>query len=227
MARRKPQAPKGRPRLIGLCAWAPGSGKSTVAKYMAWRLGDAYQISFADPIRAMTKALLEAAGYDSSEAGEIVHGAELKEMPLELIPGSPSARYLMQTLGTQWGRMVVDRELWLGLAEQRTKNILENSEAAVVIFDDVRFENEYDMIHRLGGHVIGISRCEADQALAEKQTAVGAHASDAAPDLEKVDWIITNDLTLVDLRKQVDSLLTFGYCDNPGSRAQPLFEIPF
>jgi len=226
MAKRKPPAPKGRPRLIGLCAWAPGSGKSTVARMLGWELGHCTRVSFADPVRAVTAAFLEAAGYEPDAIPGMLNDPAVKELPLAL-PGQPTPRYLMRTLGTEWGRMLVSKEIWLHLAEVKIRQALDDDDKAVVVIDDVRFPDEYKMIHRLGGHIIAISRMQADEILRIRQEEVGVHASDAPPDLENVDWVITNDLELDDLRKQVKQLVEFGYNSNPGSRAQPLFEIPF
>jgi len=61
-------------------------------------------------------------------------------------------RWLLQTWG-QIGRKNIHQDLWVKLAEQRALDCNDP-----VIFDDMRFPNEYDMIKRNGGLCIRIVR---------------------------------------------------------------------
>lgn len=143
--------------IVGL-AGAKGTGKTTVAQTMRAEFsgGAVCIMSFADPIRDMLVALLRRAGYDEATARALLGDADSKERPLACAQGR-SPRYLMQTLGTEWGRRVVSEDLWTGIAESRARAELDSG-VALVIFDDVRFEGERAAIERLGGRVFELRR---------------------------------------------------------------------
>ena len=64
-----------------------------------------------------------------------------------------SLRYLLETLGTEWGRNLICSDLWALIAEKRYREC----EGGMVI-RDVRFPNEVDWLDRLGGDLIHIIR---------------------------------------------------------------------
>lgn len=137
------------PRIIGLWSPAPQCGKSTVAHVLKRRLG--YQVEpFAATLKAMVVRMLECAGYDIVTALKLVH--EEKEAPIQALPGAPSARHLLRTLGTEWGRDCVSAELWPVLWQQRCRR------HALVVADDVRFANEARAVRELGGEVWAVTR---------------------------------------------------------------------
>jgi hypothetical protein len=71
------------------------------------------------------------------------------------IPGiGKSLRELYQTLGTDWGRDMIDVNLWVRHLAHR----LQAYPAANVVVSDVRFENEADFIRANGGTIIHIDR---------------------------------------------------------------------
>ena len=78
-----------------------------------------------------------------------------KSVPHALL-GGRTPREAMQSLGTDWGRQLIDPELWLRAARHRAVLALDAGER--VAFDDVRFDNEAEMIRRLGGVVIHVER---------------------------------------------------------------------
>jgi len=123
-------------------------GKSTVARAIQDSPGlDIQILSFADPMRAMLKAI----GVDNSS---LVYQTK-KESPIEGI--GKSARYLMQTLGTEWGRDMIDKNIWLWAMKRRIE-AAEEQGAEVVVIDDCRFDNEADWIINEGGIVVLLSR---------------------------------------------------------------------
>lgn len=130
--------------LIGLTGPA-GSGKSTCARLMCER-GGFIEIAFADPVKDMLGVICSP---------RMLNGD--KSETIEWI--GKSGRYLMQTLGTEWGRGLVSLDLWVKIAEARIDTIL-NSEGygANVVISDVRFENEADMIRRRGGVILHLKR---------------------------------------------------------------------
>jgi len=67
-----------------------------------------------------------------------------------------SIRHMMRTLGTEWGRNCIRENLWVDIAEERIKS----SCASIVVFDDLRFPNEYEMLKKHGAKFIKIVRPE-------------------------------------------------------------------
>lgn len=136
-------------KLIGLYSPAPQSGKSTVAQILAEAHGYRRK-GFADPLRSMARHFIEAAGYSAEQADFLVSTGEGKLTPLPEFGGRTS-RYLMQTLGTEWGRELVADGVWIGLA-------LKGTERAFVVLDDMRFPDEYDAVVEAGGEVWKVFR---------------------------------------------------------------------
>lgn len=125
--------------VIGIVGTAR-SGKSELAQALA---GEGFaRVRFADPLKNMLYAL----GLRLEE----IEGA-LKEEPCELL-GGRTPRYAMQTTGKEWGRDLIDSQIWLR-AWMRTA-----SKHAHVVAEDVRFQNEVDTIRSLGGIIIRVSR---------------------------------------------------------------------
>lgn len=130
------------PLVIGFAGLA-GAGKSTAARELEAALGY-HKLSFADPIRDMFRAI----GLTEEDL------AERKEQPHPLL-GGKTPRHAMQTLGTEWARERMGEDFWIGIAARRTFEALRTGG---VVFDDVRFPDEADMIHDLGGLVIHVTK---------------------------------------------------------------------
>lgn len=127
--------------IIGFSGPA-GAGKSTAARILVEQHGFRL-VKFAGPLKAMLRAILPG-----DDVNEWIEGA-LKETVHPVLGCTP--RHAMQTLGTEWGRRCIDPELWVNLA--RADICTDESN---VVLDDVRFENEAEMIRSLGGMVIEI-----------------------------------------------------------------------
>ena len=172
-----PQAP-----LIGITGRAR-SGKDTVANFIVAAVGG-YQYSFADPIRAMLAPL----GVDMSDP----YWQARKEEPIPALGVSP--RRMMQTLGTEWGRQLINPDLWLIMAHQR---LLQSGPGMVI--SDVRFDNEAAWIRKHGGRIIHVVRPDTK--------AVEAHASEDGIEVQDTDARLFNSGTLEELQLSVRELL--------------------
>lgn len=128
-------------RIVGITGKA-GSGKSTAAKELI-RLGWV-NVKMAGALKDMMRAI--------GLTDDHIEG-DLKEVPCYILSGR-TPRYAMQTLGTEWGRDIMSNDLWVNIAEYRAKSWMENGFDVVV--DDIRFQNEADMIRNLGGIIVGI-----------------------------------------------------------------------
>ena len=164
--------------LIGLYSPAPGSGKSTLAEAMAghgWRV-----VKFAAPLKAMVAALLREAGEGDDVIARALEG-DLKAQPLEALAGR-TARYTMQTLGTEWGRGAMASDIWVRLAIMRANRL--RAAGVAVIVDDMRFENEAQAIRDAGGKLVRITRPDAAR--------LAGHASEGGLDDWHFDMEVTN-----------------------------------
>ena len=126
-----------------------GCGKDTVADIMSRYLSIS-SYGFADPIYDMVKA-----GFGIDGRSEEWQDREKKSSAIPwLSENRPvSLRYLLETLGTEWGRQLVCSDLWALIAEKR----YHESEAGMIV-RDVRFPNEVEWLDRLGGTLIHIIR---------------------------------------------------------------------
>lgn len=146
------------PRLIGLCSFAMGSGKSVVANRLVDKHGFV-QLKFAGPLKSMIRTLLEGMGL--KEIDRMLEG-DLKEVEIEGLGVTP--RWLMQSLGTEWGRDHIRPDLWVYLAQRAAE--YQMSRGWSVVFDDLRFLNEMKLIENMGGTCVRINRPSAKVATA-------------------------------------------------------------
>lgn len=126
----------------------PGVGKTTLARTIADCEG-AEVISFAEPMRSMVESLFKYT--DSDFYDWYKRRKEDTEPTLKT-----SIRHMMRTLGTEWGRNCIRENFWVDIAEEKIKS----SCASIVVFDDMRFPNEYEMLKKHGAKFIKIVRPE-------------------------------------------------------------------
>jgi hypothetical protein len=173
--------------IIGLCGLA-GSGKDEVSRILSqrWRFA---AISFAGPIY---KAVSEITGLAPRELKD----RDLKERAIPWLGKSP--RELLQTLGTEWGREMVNQGIWITIALRRAAE--SEREGWNVAITDVRFANEAEAIHKAGGQVWRVERPGAGL-----DGAAGEHSSEAGIPEGLVHQVIRNGGTLDDLEAAVDA----------------------
>jgi len=166
--------------IIGFSGYA-GSGKTTAANALS---GVSIR-SFAHTIKRMAVAF----GLSNRQ----VYG-DLKNVPAEEF-GGHTPRHIIQTLGTEWGRNCIHEDVWIFAARQRMKGALRDG--LMVVFDDVRFENEARMIRNMGGIVIEVVRDGT------KPKGV-IHPSERPP---MPDYWVQNNGDIMALAKQVKSIV--------------------
>jgi hypothetical protein len=164
-------APGSKGTIVAFCG-PEGCGKSFAAEHLIANHGFV-RFSFADPIREMLRII----GVTDKELSDRV----LKESPCAALHGR-TPRHAMKTLGTEWGRDMIDIKLWSDLA---LKRLLAASAAGLrVVLDDCRFDNEAETWIKSGGVILEIRRegCNYDP----------AHASSAGLSRQLIDAIIDN-----------------------------------
>jgi hypothetical protein len=138
--------------IIGLVGFA-GSGKGAVADILVEKHGYT-KLAFADSVKDATavifgweRALLEGDTDESREFREKSDSFWSARLGYDLTP-----RLALQKMGTEAGRDVFGKDLWITSVE---KKILEHEK---VVLADTRFPNEIEFIRKLYGHVIRVSR---------------------------------------------------------------------
>ena len=120
----------------------------------------------------------------------------------------PDVRTVLQTLGTDCVRGTLGERTWTDLTGQRVQEELSRGEA--VALTDVRFDEEFTLVHDLGGIVIGVWRGDQDsldRALVD--ASVGALGADHVSEtnayslLQRADVVICNCGSVDDLQRAV------------------------
>lgn len=112
-------------------------------------------------------------------------------------------RKLLQWLGTDWGRETVSPTIWVDLWTSEARDGLKDR--LVVVCDDVRFDNEADAVHSLGGVVIKLtSNNIADRSVVTN--GIENHKSEVAISANLVDYNITNNGTLKEFQESLCKL---------------------
>ena len=151
------------PRVIAFTGKA-GAGKSTAANWILRNHPKAMKMSFAQPLKKMFYELIRQSipkAWPHTPI-EYIDGA-LKEEPIPFL-SNRTGRELMQSLGTEWGRNTVQPDFWVNIAQGKLERLLGDRRVAsdtpqiLAVYDDVRFQNEADMIRSYGGLIVNIQR---------------------------------------------------------------------
>ena len=209
--------------IIGLVGFI-GSGKGTVGEYL--HMEGYHQASFAGALKdtastmfGWDRALLEGDTKESRKFRETKDTWWSTRFGYDFTP-----RLALQLLGTEAGRDVFHKDLWIYSLEKRIEKF-DN-----VVLTDTRFPNEIEFIRKLGGVIVQVERGERPEwyetALIQnttdeyeqyilvdnnelmEQKYPDVHISEWAWIGQKIDYTITNNSTLEDLFKNVRDVLT-------------------
>jgi hypothetical protein len=158
-----------------------GAGKTTLARAIQnWLNSGVAQLSFATTLKDMLKVFLVA--LVGGERADYYTSAKTVTIP-EL---GVDYRHLMQTLGTEWGKGLVQTDVWVTIADK----ISQKGVTDYTIYDDVRFENEATYVRQQGGVIIHLFR---------PMDSNDDHSSEAGiafrPDLKDIYVLNEGDLT--------------------------------
>lgn len=118
--------------IIGLTG-KKGTGKSYCVRKLEKQYKNTSVVKFAKPLYDMQDAIYEIANLPYPD---------------------PKDRKLLQFLGTEWGRSI-DKDLWINLWKDQANFLL--SDGKIVLCDDIRFDNEAELVRNMGGIIIELT----------------------------------------------------------------------
>lgn len=182
--------------LVGLVGYAR-SGKDTVANALCENLGYV-KASMADPLREMAAAINPVVGWGHAfgygVGGPVYYRPAVESLGYEAAKDRyPELRRFLQRLGTEGIRDHVGADYWVRAAERRIQTA-----DHPLVFSDIRFQNEAEMILRNGGVIVYVNRPSV--------APVGdVHASEQLP-VVRGGWILDNSGDLAHLADAIVSL---------------------
>lgn len=172
---------------VGIYSSAMRMGKSEVAKYLV-RQHNYEMLTFAKPMKDMIEVLLIQLGYQDDVICRMLYG-DLKE---ELIPElGVTPRHLLVTLGSKWGREMVDDDMWIKIALQAI------SSDKRYVCEDVRLYNEAERLRAKGFKIIRV---------VNPRVPLVDSISEGKLDDYKFDHVILNVGSIKDLHIQIDNM---------------------
>lgn len=180
------------PRVIALYSSAPQMGKTKIAQYLDSEWGYT-RLRFAGPIKLMVESLFGSLDIHPDRTWDYLYGGAKEEVVPEI---GVTARYLMQTLGCEWGRNTINVNLWAsivvrGINQEPTKKF---------VIDDLRFPNEAAAIRKIDGAQIW--RVERNGVNLNHE-----HPSDGFLDAIRFDHTISNNGSFQEMWNQIDKAL--------------------
>ena len=184
------------PTVISIASPTSGCGKSTVAKYL--QTYGFQTVKFAGTLKAMLTVMLTDAGCSPAFIADAIDG-DCKEVPI-MAAGGKTARNLMTSLGTDWGRMEIKDSIWIDMAIARALRIYGRGSGQRIVFDDTRLPAEVDAIRRNFHNTmfLYIDREDAQDR--------GGPYEGLLP-MEHADYVIKNNGSVGDLLRQIDKII--------------------
>lgn len=173
-------------KLIGLVG-AAGSGKDTVAdllKDYGWE-----KFAFAKALKDMCIEFLDLS-YDDAYTQE-------GKMKFNDFWGMTN-REILQKVGTDAFRNGFHPDTWVKIAELQIQKLL--NEGKKIIVTDCRFDNEAELIEKLGGIVMKVERKNYENNLSSSEK---IHASEKGVDNKYITNVINNNSSIEALKEEV------------------------
>ncbi len=111
-------------------------------------------------------------------------------------------RKLLQWLGTDWGRDTISQDLWVSIWQAEVADLRTWHKDPIIVCDDVRFDNEAEVLKNLGGHVIKIVR-QDNTAHAIGGEGIVGHKSESGISVALTDFTVHNDSTLLEFERRL------------------------
>jgi hypothetical protein len=194
-----------RVRVIGISGYAR-SGKDTIGEALKKEGYD--RVSFADNIKTALYVLNPVVGERTKRvSSEVINENEdtfnkesirvkniIDDIGWEKAKAVyPETRDLLQRLGTEVGRSIAGKDIWVNLSFDAVPD------GSKVVVTDCRYPNEADAIKKLGGKVWRVERPGV--------SAINGHVSETAMDGYPFDYVFNNDGSIESLEAQVMRVL--------------------
>ena len=140
--------------IIGLCGFI-GSGKDTVAKIL--EVYHSFEcMAYASPLKDIVSSVF---GWNRKMLeGDTPESRLWREVPdewwSERLGQSITPRAMLQRVGTDMFRNVLSPAIWTTITERK----LRNSSSRRVVLTDCRFEEEVELVRKLGGVIVYVHR---------------------------------------------------------------------
>jgi hypothetical protein len=152
-------------------------------------------------------------------AGEFVRYADLVEaVGYTQAKEHRDAREYLQGLGTEVGRKMFHEDVWVDIAREKIQQA--RAAGSPVCITGIRYQNELELVHSLGGHTVWVERTSwpekpahplteaIDAALGEQEDTTATHSSETSLSAEDFDIFLENAGTLKHLQVNVLALHT-------------------
>ena len=187
-------------KIIGIAGKA-NAGKTTAAEFIANKY-DFRRVAIMDPLK---KGLAEFTGLPL----QMFYDQDIKEIDIPEY-NNKSLRYMMQFVGTECFRNNFGSDFWVNRMLLEIESLNKEGVGNIVI-DDIRFQEEAEMVKELCGDVIFISRPDENSIRSSHRSealAVGYdHHVDNDGDLEKlfsdVDFLVTGVFAMMKKRGSI------------------------
>lgn len=170
--------------IIGITGKAR-AGKDTIGNLL-WKDHAFERFAFADNLKS---ACVEIFGLSPEQVW-----CDEKEEPDTYWNTTP--RNLLQYFGTEVMREGFGKDIWI----KSLGRSLDNDLPSKAVITDVRFDNEAEFVRGRGGIIINVTRTNGPS------IATANHASEAGISPHLVDYTVTNDGTIDELRKAIYEL---------------------
>lgn len=174
---------------IGFYSQSARMGKSTCAKYLIEKYGY-NMLTFASPMKDMLEIPLRKLGYSEEVIYEMLYGS-MKEYVIPELNATP--RKLLVTLGSGWGRGMIDDNMWINIA----CSSLDVNERFVC--EDVRLPNEAETLHNKGFKIIKI---------VNSRVPIVESVSEGKLENYVFDEIVINEGTIPELYSRLDDIIS-------------------
>lgn len=108
-------------------------------------------------------------------------------------------RKLLQFIGSDWGREVIDKDLWIKIWKKTVSQLPNNS---IITCDDVRYNNEAEAVRSMGGNVIEILSSKASSRISTTNGFFN-HMSEQGISNNLINYTALNDGTLAEFHDKL------------------------
>lgn len=165
-----------------------GSGKSTAIEKLKKCTGAVELVKFAGPLYDIQEYIYERV-------------QSVYKRPESFIKD----RKLLQWIGTEWGRETISDTVWVDLWKAKIDSLREKNAYThnyTIVCDDLRFDNEAEVVHSKGGHIVQII-CDKTKNRVDTTSGLVQHKSEAGLNPKLVDYTITNNGTIAEFELAV------------------------